>query len=148
VRRAAAVLRRLGLLLGVQRLFQDLARLEREHAALADLDRIARLGISTWTLTLVAQHEVAEPADLDLFPAPQGLFHHLEDEIDDVRRLLLGEASDPRIKRLDDLGLRHDRLSPRASCCPRCLRFHALSESPKLLVAPANARRYRIVNGL
>ena len=39
-------------------------------------------------LSLVAKNEVAEPADFDLFAAAQRLFHHFEDEVDELCGLL------------------------------------------------------------
>src|SRR5689334_16877726 len=65
VRRAvsAVSVRRTGCLFRVQRELEDLAGLEREDAALADLDRIPGLGIPPWPLALVPKDEVAEAAD-------------------------------------------------------------------------------------
>src|SRR5262249_29878982 len=94
----------------VQRLLQDLARLEREHATLADLDRIARLRVASWTLALVAQDEIPEPAHLDLLTACERLLHHLEDLVHELGGLLAREPADLRVQRLDDLSFGHDRL--------------------------------------
>src|SRR5277367_1959523 len=92
----------------VQRLLEDLAGLERQHAPLADLDRLPGLRVAPGPLPLVAQHEVAEAADLDLLTLAERLLHHLEDEIDELGRLLAREATHLAVQRLDDLGLRHD----------------------------------------
>ena len=63
-------------------------------------------------LPLVAEDEVSEAADLDLLALTERLFHHLENEVDDVCRLLLREAADARVQSLDDLRFGHDRLVP------------------------------------
>src|SRR4051794_36050613 len=88
-------------------MFQDLAGLEAENAALGDDDRIARLGVAALTLALVSKDEVSEAGDLDLLSARQGLLHRLEDEVDKVGGFLLREATQPTVDDLNDVRLRH-----------------------------------------
>src|SRR5262245_51670848 len=91
----------------VERVLEDLARLEVQHAALRDDDGVARLGVPALALPLVAQDEVAEAGDLDLLPAAQRLLHRLEDEIHEIGRLLLGKAAEARVNGLHDLRFGH-----------------------------------------
>src|SRR5262245_47856465 len=77
--------------MGVERLLEELAGFEREHAPRADRDGIASLWVASLPFAFVAQHEVPEAADLDDFPATERLLHQLENEVDQIRRLLLRE---------------------------------------------------------
>src|SRR6187399_1879856 len=86
---------------------EQLTGLEVQDAPLGDGDRIAGLRVSALALAFVAQHEVAEARDLDLLPAPERLLHRLEDEVDQIRRLLLREAAEPTVNGLHDVRLRH-----------------------------------------
>src|SRR5690606_1147125 len=74
-RPVASVLRHSTLDLVVQRLLQQLARLEVEDAALGDGDWLTGLGIATLALALVSEHEVSEPGNLDFLAATQRFFH-------------------------------------------------------------------------
>src|SRR5580704_14107171 len=78
----------------VERLLENLARLEGEDPPLADPDWLARLRVASRALTLVTQDEVSEPADLDLLSAAERLLHHLEDEVHELSRLLAREPAD------------------------------------------------------
>src|SRR5690606_9617817 len=62
----------------VQRLFQELARLEVQHATSRNHDRFTGLRVPPLALPFVAQHEVSKAGDLDLLPAPQGFLHRIE----------------------------------------------------------------------
>src|SRR5579859_1108604 len=99
--------RRGGGFLAVQRLLQDLAGLEVQDAPLRDDDRIAGLRISPLPLPLVAEDEIAEAGDLDLFPAPERFLHHFEGEIDEIGRFLLRKSAEPAVDDLDDVGFGH-----------------------------------------
>src|SRR5204863_9386702 len=91
----------------VQGLLQELAGLEVQDTPGRDDDRVPCLRVSALTLPLVAQHEVAESRYLYLFTAPEGFLHRLEHEVDEISRLLLREAAELRVHRLNDVGLGH-----------------------------------------
>src|SRR4051812_28750085 len=93
--------------LTVERVLENLARLEGQHAASADGDLLPGLRISSCARVLVPNDEVPEPGDLDLLALFQGLFDGVEDRLDNLRRLLLGEAADLLVNGLHNVGLRH-----------------------------------------
>src|SRR2546429_5703738 len=99
--------RRGGGFFAIQRLLQDLARLEVEHTPLRDDDRVARLGISALPLPLVAEDEIAEAGDLDFFPATERFLHHFEGEVDEIGRFLLRTSAEPAVDDLNDVGFGH-----------------------------------------
>lgn len=92
--------------LAVQRALEHLARPEGQHPAGRDLDLLTRLRVTPHPRLLLPHLEVPEPGDLDLVPALQRLLQGVEDQLDDLRRLLLGEA-DLLVDAFDDVRLRH-----------------------------------------
>src|SRR5215813_4963760 len=90
----------------VQGALQYLARPERQDAALGDLDLLAGLRVSPDPRVLVTDLEVPEAGDLDLVSALERFLHGVEDQLDDLGRLLLGEAH-LLVDAFDDVGLRH-----------------------------------------
>src|SRR5262249_5461405 len=90
----------------VQRALQHLARTERQDASLGDLDLLTSLRVSPHPRVLVAHLEVPEAGDLDLVSALERLLHGVEDQLDDLGGLLLGEAH-LLVDAFDDVGLRH-----------------------------------------
>src|SRR3954451_3323526 len=92
----------------VEDVLQNLARLEGQHAARADGDLLASLGVAPGTRVLVAHHEVPEAGDLDLLPALQRLLDRVEHGLDDLRGLLLREPTHLLVDVLNNVGLRHD----------------------------------------
>src|SRR5450631_2624146 len=98
----------------VERVFQDLARLEGQHSARGDGDFLARLGITASARILVAHDEVAEPGDLYLLAAFESRLDGIEDRLDDLSCLFLGEAPDLLVDRLDDVGLSHGAMFPQS----------------------------------
>src|SRR5206468_8879205 len=72
----------------VDRLFQHLARLERQHAPAGDDDLRARLRVSSLARTFGVHDEVAEPRDFHLLSALQLALDDLEDRLDDLGGLL------------------------------------------------------------
>src|SRR5205823_450303 len=93
--------------LRVERVLEDLAGLEREHAAGADGDLLARLRIASDARVLVAHHEVAEAGDLDLLAPLQRLLDGVEHRLDDLGRLLLRKSAYLFVDVFDDVGLGH-----------------------------------------
>src|SRR6185312_10640013 len=92
----------------VEDVLEDLARLEGQHAARADGDLLAGLGIAPGARVLVAHHEVPEPGDLDLLPALERLLDRVEHRLDDLGGLFLGEATHLLVDVLNNVRLRHD----------------------------------------
>src|SRR4051812_31946842 len=80
--------------LAVQGVLQHLAGLERQHAARADGDLLARLRVAARARVLVANDEVAEAGDLDLLPALERLLDGVENRLDDLGSFLLRESAD------------------------------------------------------
>src|SRR5688572_24650175 len=70
----------------VQGVLQDLAGLERQHAARADRDLLPSLRVAAGPRVLVAHHEVPEAGDLDLLSALEGLLDGVEYRLDDLCR--------------------------------------------------------------
>src|SRR4051812_22200675 len=89
--------------LPVQRVLQDLARLEGQHAARADGDLLAGLRIAAGARVFVTHDEVPEPGDLDLLAAFERLLDRVENRFDDLRGLLLGKAAYLLVNVLDDI---------------------------------------------
>src|SRR5262249_6395297 len=90
----------------------DLARLEREYPAAGDRDLLASLRVAALPGAFFVDHEVAEPGELDLLTVLELALDDLEQRLDDLGRLLLGEP-DALVDALDDVSLRdrHDRAS-------------------------------------
>src|SRR3954469_22669875 len=65
---------------------------KRHHATRADGNLLTRLGISSWSLVLVAQVEVAETRKFDLLTVGQRVPHFLEEKIDELARFTLVET--------------------------------------------------------
>ncbi len=94
----------------IERLLQDLARLEAQDAPFGNLDRVARLRVAPLTLVLVTKDEISEPGDFYLFAAPKGLFHHFEDKVNEVGCLYFTETANLRVDDLRDISLGHEPL--------------------------------------
>ena len=92
---------------GVERLVQQQAGLEGQHAAGTDRDLFPGLWVATGTCLLVPDHEIPEARDLDLVALYQRCFDRLEDGLDDVSGLLLREAADSFVYDVDDFRLGH-----------------------------------------
>src|SRR5262245_35130202 len=95
----------------VQDVFENLARLEGEHAAGADGDLLARLRIAANARVLVAHDEVAEAGNLDFLAALQRFLDGIEHRLDDLGGLLLRKSADLLVDVLDDVRLGHGFLS-------------------------------------
>jgi len=91
----------------VERVLQNLAGLEGEDASGRDGDAVSRLRVTPHPLLLRSNHEVAEPADLQLFAVAQRVLHRLEDLLYDVSGFLFGEHAELLVDVLDDVRLRH-----------------------------------------
>src|SRR5262249_27421927 len=93
----------------VDRLLQDLARLERQYAPAGDDDLRSRLRVSSLARTFGVHDEVAEPRDLHLLAPLQMALDHLEDRLDHFGGLFFREAVflDPLVDPFDDLCLGH-----------------------------------------
>src|SRR6267143_4028444 len=97
-----------GAVRGIQRVLQHLRRAERQHAARADLDLLACLGIAAHARALLADDEVAEAGELDLLPLLERVLDGVEHHLDDLGALLLGEP-DLLAHALDHVGLGHGK---------------------------------------
>src|SRR4030065_522986 len=86
---------------------QQLAGPEGEPAARRDLDVVACLGIPPLAGALVAQDEVPESGDLDLFSVFQDILHRIKDRLDDILRLFLRKAACFLVHDLYQVSLRH-----------------------------------------
>src|SRR5690554_2070111 len=92
---------------GVQDLLQHLAGPEGEHATCGDHDLIARLRVSPNPRGFCADDKIAEARKLDLFALAEDVLHFIEDRLDNLSRLLLGETADLFVDGINQLGLRH-----------------------------------------
>src|SRR5438128_8135205 len=90
----------------VERVLQDLRGPERQHAPSGDFDLLSRLRIAANARLLLAHDEVAEPGELDLFAALQRVLQRVENHLDDLGGLLLGET-DLAANAVDDVRLCH-----------------------------------------
>src|SRR5262245_2994411 len=70
----------------VDRLLEDRARSESEHAPPTNDDRLPGLRIAPAARLLVVDDEAAEAGHFDVFPELEVLLHQLEDGIDDLAR--------------------------------------------------------------
>src|SRR5262249_32009497 len=103
------VSRRTGAGAGVHALAQLLADLEEGKPLRRDVDRRAGARIAALVALVLANGEAAEASDLDAIALLQGVDHRIEDAVDNLLRLALGEL-DLVGDELDELGLRHGRL--------------------------------------
>src|SRR5438132_1480221 len=71
---------------------QFLTRTKRHHAPCADGNLLTRLGIASRPLVLVAQIEIAEAGELDLFAVRERVPHFLEEQIDELTRFAFIET--------------------------------------------------------
>src|SRR5678816_3413941 len=95
-----------GLGFAVDQFLQLLARLEVGHLLRRHIHFVARLRVASLARLALAQPETAEPAQLDLLAAVQGLDDALEHRVDDDFRVLLGEIRHAR-HFLDEFRLGH-----------------------------------------
>src|ERR1041384_4860009 len=71
---------------------QFLTWTKRHNASRADGNLLARLRISSGSLVLVAQIEITEPGELDLFAVGKRVSHFLEEQIDELAGFTLVET--------------------------------------------------------
>src|SRR3954464_8315430 len=71
---------------------QFLTWTKRHNAPRADGNLLSRFRISSWPLILVAQVEVAEAGELDLFAVGKRVPHFLEEQIDELAGFALVET--------------------------------------------------------
>jgi len=95
-----------GAVRGIQRVLQHLRGTEGQHAARADLDLLAGLGVAADARALLADDEVAEAGELDLLALLERVLDGVEHHLDDLGALLLGEP-DLLAHALDHVGLGH-----------------------------------------
>src|SRR5205807_2237396 len=91
----------------VERVLEDLARLERQHAPRADRDLLPGLRVAARARVLVTNDEVPEAGDLDLLSALERLLDGVENRLDDLGSFLLRESADLLVHVLNNVGLRH-----------------------------------------
>src|SRR5204863_10139659 len=90
----------------VESVLEDLRRAEGQHAPRRDLDLLASLRVAAHARLLFADHEVAEPGELDLLAALHRVLQCVEYHLDDLGGLLLGEP-DFVAHAVDDVCLGH-----------------------------------------
>src|SRR5690242_563253 len=98
---------------------QFLTWTKRHNASRADGYLLTRLGISSWPLVLVAQIEVAEAGELDLFAVGKRVSHFLEEQIDELTRFAFVETQLIE-QRLSHLRFRQSHALFSKSCAQRC----------------------------
>src|SRR5437899_8886051 len=91
---------------GIQRVLQHLRRPEGQHAPRADLDLLPRLRVAADARLLLADDEVPEARELDLLALLQRVLEGVENHLDDLRGLFLGET-DLVAHAFDDVSLGH-----------------------------------------
>jgi hypothetical protein len=88
---------------------EQLGRAEDHRSSRLDDHLFSRLGISTPTLALVADHERSEARDLDFLPVPQAALDVLEDDLDQAGSLTVRDAAVALVDNPRDVGLGHER---------------------------------------
>src|SRR5262245_3961095 len=95
-----------GLGFAIDQFLQLLARLEVRHLLRRHIHFVARLRVAALARLALTETETAEPAQLDLLAAVQGLDDAPEHRVDDDFRVLLGEIRHAR-HFLDEFRLGH-----------------------------------------
>src|SRR3990172_13209117 len=95
----------MSLRLAVHALLQHRARLETQHAAPADGNRLPGLRVASSARLLFVDDEIAEARNLDLLAALEVLLDDLEDRVNDFAGLFLREA-DLLVNAPGNIGLR------------------------------------------
>src|SRR3954469_14435675 len=102
----------------VHRLAQRLAGLEVRHALFGDVDAFAGTRVAAHAGRAPVDREAAEAADLDAVPAHERVAHRVEDRLDGVLGVAMGELAETAGQFFDEIGSGHGQGGARTKARP------------------------------